>query len=62
MDPFVKSTTPSGACSEEKDEFYQLLSESHKGDDLVLAGDCNARVGAEYDQWNGALGHQDGKK
>jgi len=48
------------ACSEEKDEFYQLLSESlstiPKGDDLVLAGDSNARVGAEYDQWNGALG------
>ena len=49
------------ACSEEKDEFYQLLSESlstiSKGDDLVLAGDFNTRVGAEYDQWNGALGH-----
>ena len=48
------------ACSEEKDEFCQLLSEPFstipKGDDLVLAGDFNARIGAEYDQWNGALG------
>jgi len=48
------------ACSEEKDEFYQLLSESlstiPKGDDLVLAGGFNARVGVEYGQWNGALG------
>jgi len=48
------------ACNEEKDEFYQLLSESlstiPKGDGLVLAGDFNARIGAEYDQWNGALG------
>jgi len=45
---------------EEKDEFYQLLSESlsiiPKGDELVLAGDFNARVGAEYNQWNGAIG------
>jgi len=49
------------ACSNEKDEFYQLLSESlstiSKGNDLVLAGDFDAWVGAEYDQWNGALGH-----
>jgi len=47
-------------CSEEKDEFYQLLSESlstiPKGDDLVLAGDLNVQVGADCDQWNGPLG------
>jgi len=46
------------ACSKEKNEFYQLLSESlstiPKGDDLVLAGDFNALVGVEYDQWNRA--------
>jgi len=51
------------ACSEEQDEFYQLLSESlspiPKGNDSVLAGDFNARVGAEYDQWTGALGPHD---
>jgi len=47
------------ACSEEKDEFYRLLSESlstiPKGDDLVLARDFNNWVGAEYDQRNGIL-------
>jgi len=49
------------ACSKQKDEFYQLLSESlstiSKGNDLVLAGDFDAWVGAEYEQWNGVLGH-----
>jgi len=50
---------PLMACSEDKDEFYQLLSESlstiPKGGGLVLAGDFNARLGAEYDHRNGAL-------
>ena len=50
--------------SNEKDEFYQLLSESlstiSKGDDVVLAGDFTARAGAGCDQWNGALGPHHG--
>jgi len=50
---------PLMVCSEDEDEFYQLLSESFftipKGGGLVLAGDFNTRLGAEYDHRNGAL-------
>jgi len=39
------------ACNEDKSEFYQLPSESlstiSKGDDLVLAVNFDARIGAK---------------
>ena len=46
---------------QEKDDFYQHLREviasvRHK-DKLVLMGDFNARVGADYHSWGGVLGH-----
>jgi len=43
-----------------KDKFYQelhsLISGIPKGDKLVILGDFNARVGADHQTWEGAIG------
>ncbi|PZC80141.1 hypothetical protein B5X24_HaOG215363 [Helicoverpa armigera] len=51
-------TLPS--ADEDKETFYQQLKQTLENipacDKIVLLGDFNARVGTEYDIWDGALG------
>jgi len=48
------------ASDEDKDEFYQqlsdLLSSIPAGHDIALLGDFNARIGADADSWTSVIG------
>jgi len=48
------------ASGEDKDEFYQplsdLLSSIPAGHDIALLGDFNARIGADADSWTSVIG------
>ncbi|KAI8501811.1 hypothetical protein Bbelb_202230 [Branchiostoma belcheri] len=58
---FISAYAPTMTNPEEvKDKFYEdleaLIMDVPKGDKLVILGDFNARVGTDYQTWDGVLG------
>ncbi|KAI8492323.1 hypothetical protein Bbelb_297760 [Branchiostoma belcheri] len=58
---FISAYAPTMTNPEEvKDKFYEdleaLIMDVPKGDKLVILGDFNARVGTDYQTWEGVLG------
>uniref|UniRef100_A0A0L8HZ15 Endonuclease/exonuclease/phosphatase domain-containing protein n=1 Tax=Octopus bimaculoides TaxID=37653 RepID=A0A0L8HZ15_OCTBM len=57
----VSCYVPTMASTEQgKDEFYNQLRDAisgcHHRDKLILMGDFNARIGTDYQVWEGVLG------
>ncbi len=60
---FIQAYAPTEDSKEEvKDTFYysleELIARVPKGDQLVLMGDLNARVGRDANSWRGVIGRQ----